>query len=167
MSREEISRVGRRRWICCFVLLAAGCQESFHESYRDRAELERAGPAAAGWFPSPLPGSARSLEVWYDLDTNRALGRFEFPSDEIAAYGGELEAAGQPVAYATFATGSRSLASDLSPCLNGRMDAHQIEACGYRPAASGGFLVLLHPSGRAYFWSREAVALELGERAER
>lgn len=161
----KISWGARYLGVLCIGLSLLGCQEAFHASYRDRVELERAGPAALTWFPSPLPGSAKSLEVWYDLDTNRAFGRFEIPPEDSAAYRAQLQAAAPPVARATFATRSRSFTSDLPPCLKGRMDANQIHACGFSSAASGGFLVLLSPSGRILFWSREAVALELGAKS--
>jgi hypothetical protein len=67
-----------RAWclLACFVLLAAGCSETFESHYSDRQEAQRDGVFERGWLPDWLPASATDIREIHNLDTNE--GAFSF-----------------------------------------------------------------------------------------
>jgi hypothetical protein len=137
--------------IACAALLIR-CHENLHAKYADIGDLERAGTGSRTWFPNTLPASAVDLEVWYNIDTNGAVGRMKFDPAEREPFRLRLTAAlsGEPFASAQLPMLDES---DWPQCLRGSLSASDVTNCRFESFRIRGFQMILDPNGAVYFWT--------------
>jgi hypothetical protein len=63
-----------------FVLLVAGCSETFESRYSDWQKAQKDGAFERGWLPDWLPPSAADIREIHDLDTNAGAFSFLVPT---------------------------------------------------------------------------------------
>jgi len=81
-----------RFWILLSAAFAASCGETMESHYPDRAAAVAGGAIKRGWLPEWLPRSARNIEAWHDLDTNRTIASFSYEASDAPVLPSECRA---------------------------------------------------------------------------
>ena len=136
------------------TLVSARCRENIHARYGSIESLRRADRGAQTWFPKTLPDTARELEVWYNLDTNGAVGRLDFDSRELPQFRNRLSVARTHEPFEPAHFRMRDI-QGWPDCLDGRVSQAAVVRCGLEAYHVQGFQVVVNPHGTAYFWTTD------------